>query len=150
MPLETHSTDLLCLSFHYWDHNDARYRIKMHEILRYDKCFASSRSVLGMLSRSVEVVQEAAVVAVVAVVVVVEHNGRKGELPALFLLLVSHLVVVGLHRHEFVHQLCHLLDVVLLVKHAVLKNGKDLLPPRLLDIVLDNTHHLESVFLLVK
>ena len=119
----------------------------MHDILRYDKCFASSRSVLGMLSRSVEVVQEAAVV---AVAVVVGRNGRKDELPALPLLLVSHLVVVGLHRQEIVHQLCHLLDVVLLVKHAVLKNGKDLFPPRLLDIVLDNGHHLESVFLLVK
>ena len=137
----------MCLSFHYWDHNDARDRIKMHDILRFDKCFASSRSVLGMLSRSVEVVQEAAVV---AVAVVVGRNGRKGELPALPLLLVSHLVIVGLHRHEFVHQLCHLLDVVLLVKHAVLKNGKDLLPPRLLDIVLDNAHYLESVFQLVK
>ena len=104
----------------------------------YDKCFASSRSVLDMLSRSVEVVQQT------AVVVVVGHNGRKDELPALPLLLVSHLVVVGLYRHEFVHQLCHLLDVVLLVKDAVVKNGKDLLPPRLLDIVLDNIHQSED------
>ena len=60
-------------------------------------CSLSSRSVLHMLSRSAEVVQEP------AVAVVVGHNRRKDELPALALLLVSHLVVVGLHRHEFVH-----------------------------------------------
>ena len=64
-------------------------------------CSLSSRSVLHMLSRSAEVVQEPAVA--VAVVGVVGHNRRKDELPALALLLVSHLVVVGLHRHEFVH-----------------------------------------------
>ena len=64
-------------------------------------CSLSSSSVLDMLSRSAEVVQEPAVA--VAVGVVVGHNRRKDELPALALLLVSHLVVVGLHRHEFVH-----------------------------------------------
>ena len=61
-------------------------------------CSLSSRSVLDMLSRSAEVLQEPAVA-----VAVVGHNRRKDELPALALLLVSHLVVVGLHRHEFVH-----------------------------------------------
>ena len=65
-------------------------------------CSLSSRSVLHMLSRSAEVVQEPAV-AVAVVAVAVGHNRRKDELPALALLLVSHLVVVGLHRHEFVH-----------------------------------------------
>ena len=65
-------------------------------------CSLSFRSVLHMLSRSAEVVQEPAV-AVAVVVGVVGHNRRKDELPALALLPVSHLVVVGLHRHEFVH-----------------------------------------------
>ena len=55
-----------------------------------------------MLSRSAEVIKEPAV-AVAVIDAVVGHNRRKDQLPALALLLVSHLVVVGLHRHEFVH-----------------------------------------------
>ena len=135
---------IVCLSFLYWDHNED-IRLKC---IRYDKCLQPLlQSVLDMLSRSAEVLQEPAVAVAVAVV---GHNRRKDELPALALLLVSHLVVVGLHRHEFVHQLCHLLHVVLLVKHAAVKNSKDLFPPGLLDIVLDDAHHLDSVFLLIK
>ena len=106
-----------------------------------------SRSMLDMLSCSVEVIQEPAIA-----VVAVGHKRRQNEFPALAPLLVSHLVVVvvGLHRHEVVDHPGHLLHIVLLVKHATVKDGKDLFPPRLLDIVLDNVHHLQSVLLVVK
>ena len=108
-----------------------------------------SRSMLDMLSCSVEVIQEPAIA--VAAVVAVGHKRRQNELPALAPLLVSHLVVVvGLHCHEVVDHPGHLLHIVLLVKHAVVKDGKDLSPPRLLDIVLDDVHHLQSVLLVIK
>ena len=135
----------LCL-FHftnYWDHNDD----KMHDMIII-VCSLASRSVLDMLSCPIEVIQEPAI----AVAAVVGHKRRQNELPALAPLLVSHLVVVvvGLHSHKVVDHPGHLLNIVLFVKHATVQDGKDLFPPRLLDIVLNNVHHFQSVLLVIK
>ena len=125
----------------------------MIKCMRYDKlinivCTLAFRSVLDMLSCPVEVIQEPDIaVAVVAV----GYKRRQNKLSALAHLLVSHLVVVvGLHRHKVVDHPGHLLHIVLLVKHTAVQDGKDLFPPRLFDIVLDDVHHFQSVLLVIK